>query len=48
MKSTICPALIIEPLFLSNVSEGILLKDNKFIKDLSEKIFLGIKDIIEL
>ncbi len=47
LKATTCPALILEPLFLSNPAEGILLKNEKFISDLANKIFLGCKDIIE-
>jgi len=47
LKSTTCPALILEPLFMSNPAEGILLKNDKFVNDLANKIYLGCKDIIE-
>jgi N-acetylmuramoyl-L-alanine amidase len=47
LNATTCPALILEPLFLSNSSEAIRLTDEKFINGLSEAIYLGIKDVIE-
>ena len=47
LKATTCPALILEPLFISNQSEAIQIKEGKFIDTLAEKIFQGVKQVIE-
>ena len=45
LNATTCPALILEPLFISNRNEAIKLRDENFLKGLSERIVSGIREI---
>jgi len=47
LKTTKCPAVIVEPLFLDNNSEARYLLDSSFLDSLSFNIFTGIKEIME-
>lgn len=47
LRRTKCPAVLLECLFFDNAEDFALLKDPEFMKDLSWRIFVGIRDYLE-
>lgn len=46
LKRTNCPAVLIECLFFDNAEDYALLKDAEFVKEMSWRIFLGIRNYL--
>ncbi|NVK63569.1 MAG: N-acetylmuramoyl-L-alanine amidase [Flavobacteriales bacterium] len=47
LRRTACPAVLLECLFFDNAEDFALLKDPEFVKDLSWRIFVGIRNYLE-
>lgn len=47
LKRTNCPAVLIECLFFDNAEDYALLKDAEFVKEISWRIFLGIRNYLD-
>lgn len=46
LRRTICPAVLVECLFFDNAEDFKLLKDPEFVKELSWRIFIGIRNYL--
>ena len=47
LRRTACPAVLVECLFFDNAEDYALLKDPEFVKEISWRMFLGIKKYVE-
>jgi len=47
LRRTACPAVLVECLFFDNPEDYALLKDPEFVKEISWRMFLGIRNYLE-